>query len=102
MPGKPYSTRFILFSNGGPQSYFVPTGKTAVIKCVTAYNSDTAAHPAAITISGILAWSGSVPGVSPLVASNLTVVVTGGEEIKAIGGTGAVSMHASGFLLEGA
>jgi hypothetical protein len=95
-----YSTRFILANGSGTFRYTVPPGKRAVIKCMTVTNVSSAPVGGSILLAGLFVWFGSVPGLSTVVQSNLTMVCNSGEALEMAANTPGMALHASGYLLD--
>lgn len=99
MAGGIYSTRFCLGSTAAAVEFKVPAGKVAVIKSITAVNTSPNAQAASISLAGVYIWYGSLPGLSTLVPPGLMIVANAGETLL-FGGSAAVHVHASGYLLD--
>jgi hypothetical protein len=97
--GGVYSTRFIFGITRPSLQYTVPAGHKAVVKCITAYNALGTAANAALDIGGTWIWVASVPGLTSVLQSNLTIVVNAGETMNLAGPQDKMYVHASGFLL---
>jgi hypothetical protein len=93
-----YSVRFAL-GKGGDHAFEVPSGKRAVVKCVSAYNTTASAGAVAIFIGALPVWQDAVQGNRPLAASGLMVVVNAGEVLQ-LSPTSGVVAQASGYLLD--
>lgn len=94
-----YSTRFMMGVTAPALLYSPPAGKRAVVKCITAVNTITAAQGASLDIGGVFLWYGSIPGASTLVVTGLQVVIYPGEVLK-LAGAANIHAQASGYLLD--
>lgn len=102
MPGRPYSTRFILSSgSGGLVTYAVPVGQRAVIKAMSCFNPNANASNVVLSIAGIAIWIASVPGGSGLNATGLMIVVNGGESMGISATFANVPFQVAGYLFQG-
>ena len=100
-----YSTRFLLTAPGTTASYTVPTGRTAVIRCVTAVQTVGSAgyfqvYLGPSNVNVIIADLSAFPGTFTNPSSevyDLRVVVNAGETINGTGQAG-ISLSVSGYL----
>lgn len=98
-----YSERFLSMVGGTQnKSYFVPAGRRALVKYVSALNAAAPASTAYLTVAGVTCWLVSLPGQYSFSDRSLFVVAYQGEELKLTASTGAggtVAMFVGGQLL---
>jgi hypothetical protein len=94
-----YSHRFHLHTGTGPWSWICPTGRTAVVKMVTAYNGAVEAGNAYLQLNGTTIWLVPLPGASAQLHPGLHLVVNSGEDLTAGTANPSTRMSVHGYLL---
>lgn len=99
MPWPTYSHRFHAHHGTGPWTWTVPDGKTAVVKCVTAYNGDVAAGTAYLQLDDLTVFLTAVPGAGSVLQPGLMLVFNEGEVMRAGTTNASIRMTVNGYLL---
>jgi hypothetical protein len=101
VPTQPWSERFVLNAGQvGPKRWVCPSGKRAVIKCVSGVNVGTTANNLGVYLNNVALVFALLPAQGGSVATNLMCVVYAGEELEIVGATNQVTAQVSGFLLD--
>jgi hypothetical protein len=96
-----YSRRFIL--SAGPERsplYTVPALKRAVVKGVSADNTNSAAAACVLYLNGMAVWAALIPGQSAVAIGGQMMVLYEGDTLQMWNTQVGCAGQASGFLLD--
>ena len=77
----------------------MPAGKTAVVKCVTAYNGDVAAGTCYLQLDDLTVFLTDVPGAKSVLQPGLMLVFNEGEKMIAGTTNPSIRLTVNGYLL---